>query len=55
MTENAYLVDGKLHRANGPALDENDIFSWWLNGERHRYYGYHATWGSWYIHGKYIK
>lgn len=35
--EVAYLLDGKLHREDGPAVEyPNGDQEWWLNGNRHR-------------------
>jgi hypothetical protein len=32
-----WLLNGKLHREDGPAVEYADGYkSWWLNGKRHR-------------------
>lgn len=51
-----YRLDGKLHRANGPAIIWSESsWVWHRNGERHRYYGYCTSYGGWYMHGRVIK
>ena len=50
-----YRLNGLRHRPNGPAIILiNGGWSWWLHGERHRYYGpiIHYT-TQWAIHGDY--
>jgi hypothetical protein len=58
-----YIVNGLLHRANGPAysygnvwwLDGEEEWGWFLRGEPHRYYGPQGHGGKWWIHCKFIK
>lgn len=50
-----FKLNGELHRANGPARVGGESWSWWLNGVRHRYYGYCTSWDYWYINGDKIK
>ena len=54
----AYVVDGKLHKPNGPAriykYDQTDSV-WFLNGQRHRYYGPYIPEGYWFIHDIFVK
>ena len=48
--------DGQLHKKNGPARLWNDkSWEWLLNGEYHRYYGPHDSYGNWWIHNRIIK
>ncbi len=51
-----YKVDDKFHRPNGPAWYNHNanIWTWWLHGERHRYYGPRDWSGDWRIHDEYI-
>lgn len=51
-----YMVDEKYHRVNGPAKiwDDGD-FDWYINGQRHRYYGPQNPRSFWWIHGKVVK
>jgi len=36
-TRNVYLVSGKLHRDDGPAVEySNGRKEWWIDGKRHR-------------------
>jgi hypothetical protein len=47
-----------MHKVNGPAyIDDNDssIWAWWLNGQRHRYYGPQNYTNAWCIHHLRIK
>ena len=50
-------VDGKRHKANGPAIMWSDGTQfWYLNDWQHRYYGPANTIsGSWYLHGDYVR
>ena len=52
-----WYLNGKLHREDGPAIeDANGYKEWWINGERHREDGpaVECADGSktWYINGK---
>jgi hypothetical protein len=54
-----WLLNGKLHREDGPAVEWADGYkSWWLNGKRHREDGPAVEWvdGSkfWYLKGTYM-
>ena len=54
-----YRSNGTQHRPNGPALIWNDgDWSWWMHGNRHRYYGVAFRLGvtqEWILHGVKIK
>ena len=61
-----YRLNGLMHRANGPAflnVNRIDNGSWYLFGNRHRYYSPHVFMPSngleivseWIIHGEKIK
>ena len=60
-----YLVDGLLHRVNGPAYNYSNTTCWWRHdddqwcwyskGYPHRYYGPCDHMGEWWIHNKFIK
>ena len=51
-----YRVDGKVHRANGPAILNGAHWKWYMNEVAHRYYGHGCSWlGYWWIHGAMIK
>lgn len=49
-----FTLNGELHRPNGPARawKTGGSCSWWLFGNRHRYYGpaFLETW--WVMHGQ---
>jgi hypothetical protein len=52
-----WWLNGKLHRADGPAiLYPNGDEEWWLNGRRHREDGPAIYWEKssnyWYLNGK---
>ena len=52
----AWYLNGKLHREDGPAVeDSNGHKSWYLNGELHREDGPAVEWSnenkSWYLNG----
>lgn len=51
-----YKMNGKCHRANGPAsIWQDGVYGWYLFGEYHRYYGQQDVDGSWWIHGDLVK
>lgn len=55
-----YIINGRRHRANGPASYNDNYFFWWFFGEIHRYYGPAMgdsgfDWTRWCIHDKVIK
>lgn len=51
-----HLLNGDVHRPNGPAIiDRDGDWEWCLNGTTHRYYGACTRWGDWVIHGKRMK
>lgn len=55
-----YTLNGKPHRANGPAFDGPfGLAPWYLFGKTHRYYGAAGsnlkTYTTWFIHGREIK
>ena len=35
---------GSFHRLDGPAIEDNDYRSWWINGKRHREDGPAIEW-----------
>jgi hypothetical protein len=50
-------VDGKLHRIDGPAIDDGHGHrEWWIDGQRHRTDGPAISWTSgyqeWWLNGK---
>ena len=50
----AWLLNGQLHRTDGPAYVNGDYQAWWLNGKRHRTDGPAIVNGdhqSWYLNG----
>lgn len=51
-----YIVDGKLHRCDGPAIiwKNSGAGSWYLFGREHRYYGTAISDNVWLIHGGFI-
>jgi hypothetical protein len=36
MNRKEWWVEGKLHREDGPAIEEDHRREWWVNGKRHR-------------------
>ncbi len=51
-----YYMNGKLHRANAPAIEwVNGSKAWYINGELHREDGPAEEWSNdtkdWYYHG----
>ena len=51
-----WRLDGKLHRENGPAIENVDgCKSWWIRGDFHRENGPAIEWAngtkSWYLNG----
>lgn len=51
----AYKIDGKYHRADGPARIWSDgVCGWMLFGCYHRYYGEQDD-DEWWIHGTQLK
>jgi hypothetical protein len=52
-----YTINGKFHRANGPArIWGNMKEAWWLNDLPHRYYGAQASFHNWWmIHGRFME
>lgn len=51
-----YKMNGKTHRANGPAsMWDDGVYGWYLFNEYHRYYGPQDIDGSWWIHGVLVK
>ncbi len=51
-----YNKNGKLHRLDGPAIEDAEGKYWYLNGKRHREDGPAIEWvdgdKSWYLNGK---
>jgi hypothetical protein len=51
-----YVLNGNLHRPNGPAMIWKDgEWCWLLYGKWHRYYGPSRDYGCWWIHNVGIK
>lgn len=58
-----HKVDGLLHKSNGPAAKTYNRYSWYRNGDRHRFYGAAVHWdaektrayATWWINGKNVK
>jgi hypothetical protein len=55
--DKAWWLNGKLHRTDGPAIEDVDGYkSWWINGELHRLDGpareYSDGTIEWYLNGK---
>jgi hypothetical protein len=50
------MDDNRLHRADGPAkMWADGDYVWYINGQRHRYYGPQNQYQSWWIHDERIK
>jgi len=54
-----WILNGKLHRQDGPAIERIDGYkAWFLHGKRHRLDGPAQEFPDkaqrWYYHGKYI-
>lgn len=53
-----YYVNDKLHREDGPALDNDRFKEWWVNGRHHRKDGPAIETSSghkmWYYEGEYV-
>lgn len=51
-----YLVNGKIHREDGPASEWLNTYEWWLADQLHRIGGpaVHDAWGynEWWVYGK---
>ena len=51
-----YLLNGKVHKSNGPAVIRRvGHWGWFLHGKYHRYYGHTFAHGTWMLHGSRIK
>jgi hypothetical protein len=52
---NFWYINGKLHRINGPAVDDIHYKKWFVNGKLHRLDGpaidYIGGYKEWYING----
>ena len=55
--ENQWWINGKRHRADGPAIEyRNGFKDWWLNGKRHREDGPAIEYANnlqWWLNGNY--
>lgn len=50
-----YTLGNAYHRADGPALERQDRWAWFLYDKRHRYYGpQHSHYRAWFIHDEQI-